>query len=131
MSQESVKVVRRQIGAYNGRDLHALRALTHPDIEVDWSASQGLEPRTYRGKDEVIDFYQDLFDSFERVNLKPDRFIDAGDSIVVPHFAEMRGRHGVDTVARSAPVFEVRRPRRPHLFYQETGEALEAVGLRE
>jgi ketosteroid isomerase-like protein len=110
----------------------SMPSLIHPEVEVDWSASRGLEPRTYRGKDEVTGFSQDLFDSFERINLKPDRFIDAGGSIVVPHSAEMRGRHGIDTVARSALVFEVRGGRVARIcLYQETAEALEAVGLRE
>jgi len=132
MSQENVEIVRASIDAYNRGDIDALRALNHPEVEVDWSASRGLEPRTHRGKDAVIGFFQDFFDSFERITLKPDRFIDAGDSVVVPHSAEMRGRHGVDTVARSALVFDVRGGRVARIcLYQETAEALEAVGLRE
>jgi len=132
MSHGSVEVVQRAIDALNRRDIEALRALSHPEIEVDWSASRGLEPRVYRGWDEIMGFYQNLFESFERIHVKPDRFIDAGDSVVVPYSAEARGRHGVDTVARSALVYEVRGGRVARVcLYQETAQAFEAVGLRE
>jgi ketosteroid isomerase-like protein len=69
---------------------------------------------------------------FERISVEPDRFIDAGDSVVVPNAAQMRGRHGVDTVARSTLLFEVRSGRVARIcLYQETQKALQAVGLRE
>jgi hypothetical protein len=45
MSQEDVELVQRQIEAYNRRDFDALRALNHAEVEVDWSAARGLEPR--------------------------------------------------------------------------------------
>jgi ketosteroid isomerase-like protein len=132
MSHGSVEVVQRAIDALNRRDIEALRALSHPEIEVDWSASRGLEPRVYRGWDEIMGFYQNLFESFEPIHVKPDRLIDAGDSVVVPYSAEARGRHGVDTVARSALVYEVRGGRVARVcLYQETAQALEAAELRE
>jgi ketosteroid isomerase-like protein len=132
MSQQNVEVVRRGIAAYNRRDFDALRALNHPEIEVDYSASRGVEAGIYRGQEEVFRLYQQFFDLFERISLEPDRFIDAGDSVVVPNSAYMRGRHGVDTVARSTLVFELRGGRVARIcLYQETDEALEAVGLSE
>jgi len=132
MSQENVEVVQRGIAAYNERDFDALRALNHPELVVDYSASRGLEAGIYRGQEEVFSMFQSFFDMFERISLEPDRFIDAGDAVVVPNSAYMRGRHGVDTVARSTLVFEVRRGRVARIcLYQETPEALEAVGLRE
>ena len=132
MPQENVELVRRGIAAYNRRDFDSLRALSHPEIEVDYSASRGVEAGIYRGQEEVFRFYQRFFDMFERISVDPDRFIEAGDSVVVPNSAQMRGRHGVDTVARSTLVFEVRGGRVARIqLYQETDEALEAVGLSE
>jgi ketosteroid isomerase-like protein len=132
MSQENVEVVRRGIAAYNRRDLDALRTLNHPEIEVDYSASRGVEAGIYRGQDEVLRLYQQFFELFERIRLEPDRFIDAGDAVVVPNSAQMRGKHGVDTVARSTLVFEVRGGRVTRIcLYQETDEALEALGLQD
>jgi ketosteroid isomerase-like protein len=133
MSQENVELVRNAIAAYNRRDVEAMRALNHPDVQVDWSASRGLEAGVYQGWEEVLRFYQKaFFEMFEEINIEPDRFIEFGDSVVVPNSAQMRGRDGIETVARSAFVFEVRSGRLARIcLYQETHEALEAVGLSE
>ena len=130
MSHENVELVRRSIAAYNSRDFETLQELNHPDIEVDWSASVGPEPGIYRGHEQVADFYKSFLNMFDRVQLVPDRFIESGDSVVVPNAAQLRGRDGIRTVARSTLVFELRGGRIARIrLYQETAEALEAVGL--
>ena len=76
--------------------------------------------------------YQSFFEMFEEVTLEPDRFIESGHSVVVPNSAQMRGRDGIRTVARSTFVLEVRSGRVARVcLYQETHDALEAVGLSE
>src|SRR5947208_12409342 len=107
MSQKNVEVVRRSIDAYNRRDLEAVRRLNSPDIEVDWSASRGLAANVYRGRDEVMRFYQDFLEVFD-VNIEPEGFIASGDLVVVPNTSRNRGRDGIETSARSALLFEVR-----------------------
>jgi ketosteroid isomerase-like protein len=132
MSQENVELVRDSILAYNRRDLEALAALNHSDIHVDWSASRGVEAGVYQGWDEVLRFYQRYFEAFEGIDIEPDRFIEVGDSVVVPNRAQVRGRDGVEVVARSALVFEVRGGRIARIcLFQETHQALEALGLSE
>jgi uncharacterized protein len=124
--------VRRAIAAYNRRDFEAIRALNHRDVQVDWSASRGLEAGVYQGQEEVMRFYQNFLETFEEVNIEPDRFIESGDSVVVPNSAQVRGRDGIQTVARSALIFEIRSGRVARIcLYQETREALEAAGLKE
>ena len=107
MSRENVEGVRRAIGAYNRRDFEAIRALNHPEVEVDWSASRGLEARIYPGREDVMRFMQSFLGMFEQVKMEPVRFIESGDSVVVPNRAQMRGRDGIETVARSTLVVEV------------------------
>ena len=132
MSQENVEVARRVIDAYNRRDFEAIRALNHPDVELDWSASVGLEPGIYRGQETVIRFFENFVGTFERVTLEPERFIESGDLVVVPNSAQLRGRDGIETVTRSALVFEISGGRVARIcLYQGTRDALEAVGLRE
>jgi ketosteroid isomerase-like protein len=132
MSEENVEVVRRAIAAYNRRDFEAIRALNQPDVELDWSASRGLDARVYQGEEEVMRFFQNFLEMFEEIRIEPDRFIESRDSVVVPNSAQLRGRDGIQTAARSAFVFEVRSGRVARIcLYQETREALEAVGLRE
>jgi ketosteroid isomerase-like protein len=132
MSKENVELVQRSIDAYNRRDFDAMRAISDPDMEVDWSASRGLEAGIYRGVEEVMRFYENFLGTFDEVDLVPDRFMGSGDSVVVPNAARIRGRDGIETVARSTLVFEVRSGLITHIrLYQETQEALQAVGLQE
>jgi ketosteroid isomerase-like protein len=132
MSEETVDVVRRAIDAYNRRDFEAIRELNHPQVELDWSGSRGPVAGIYRGEDEVLGFYRDFFDTFEHVRMEPDRYIEAGERVIVPNSTHFRGRDGIETTARSALSFEVRDGRVSHIrLYQETGEALEAAGIAE
>ncbi len=132
MSEENVEIVQRHVAAYNRRDFEALRELSHPELEVDWSASRGLEAGVYRGLEEALCFYQGFLDMFEQVDVEPNRLIKSGDSVIVPNTAYVRGRDGIETVARSALIFEVRGGLIARIcLYQEMHEALEAAGLSE
>jgi ketosteroid isomerase-like protein len=129
---ENVGLVKRSLAAYNRRDFEAMRGMSLPDVKVDWSASRGLEAGIYQGVEDVMGFYRNFLDTFETVAIEPDRFIESGDSVVVPNTAYLRGRDGIETVARSTFVFELRGDCIARIsLYQETQEALEAVGLTE
>jgi ketosteroid isomerase-like protein len=132
MTSGNVALVQRGIASYNRRDFETMRLLNHPDVELDWSASRGLDAGVYQGIEEVIGFYENFLGTFEEVDIQPDRFIESGDSVVVPNVARVRGRDGVETAARSAFVFDVRDGLIARIrLYQEMPEALEAVGLRD
>ena len=105
---ENVELVKRSIVAYSGRDFEALRGMNHPELKLDWSRSRGLEAGVYQGVEDVIGFYRNFLDTFEKIAIEPDRFIESGDSVVVPNTAYIRGRDGIETVARSAFIFELR-----------------------
>lgn len=123
VSQASIEVIRRAVHAFNRRDLEAIRALHRHDVRVDWSASRGLEARVYTGLSEVISFFQTFFDTFDAIRVEPEEFIESGELIVVPNCAHMRGRDGIETIARSTFVFEVRGGRVASLrLYQETSD---------
>jgi ketosteroid isomerase-like protein len=103
----SADVVRRHIDAYNRRDLKALRALSSPDVELDWTASRWLDAGLYSGIEAVLCFLQDFFDTFEEVIIEPESFTAAGHSVMVANAARMRGRDGIEVVARSTLAFTV------------------------
>jgi ketosteroid isomerase-like protein len=64
--------------------------------------------------------------------IKPDSFTEAHDSVVVPNVAYQRGRDGIEVSARSTLVFTLRGRRITRIcLYQDTQQALEAVGLTE
>jgi ketosteroid isomerase-like protein len=132
MSEENVEIVKRSIAAYSGRDFEALREVSHPDIEQDWSASLGLEARVYQGRERVLSFYENYFETFEEIDIQPDRFIESGDWVVVPNTGFVRGRDGIETVARSTFAFEVQDGLIARVrLHQETQQALDALGLSE
>jgi ketosteroid isomerase-like protein len=132
MSQENIDVVRQTLDAYSRRDIEALRTLNHPDLELDWSASRGSLAGVYRGLDEAFRFYAEYYETFEETVVKPDRFIDVGDFVVVPNVAYQRGRDGIEASARSTLVYTVHDGRVTRVcLYQEQHEALKAVRLTE
>jgi len=132
VSEENVKIVEQSLDAYGRRDVETLRAINHPDMELDWSASRGFQAGVYRGFDEALRFYREYFAVFDEIIFESLSFIEAGDSVVVPNVARQRGRDGIEVTARSALVFTVRDRRIARIcLYQETAQALKAVGLVE
>jgi ketosteroid isomerase-like protein len=130
MSKENVDIVRDALEAYTRRDVEALRTLADPDIVLDWSASRGWLADVYRGVDESLRFYADYFEAFDAIEIRPDRLIEAGDSVVVPNVAHQRGRDGIEVSARSTLVFTIRNSKLVRIcLYQETEQALKDVGL--
>ena len=126
-----MEIVRAAIAAFNRRDLEGWDKLSHPDAEVDWSESRGLEAGIYRGRAETHGFMQ-TFEIFERVVIGADQLIDAGDAVVVRNTSRFTGREGIETIARSAFVYELRGGRIVRIrLYQDLAEALQAVGLAE
>jgi ketosteroid isomerase-like protein len=132
MSQENVEIVRAFVEAFNARDMEALLELCDPEVEVDWSRSRGLEARVYVGREAVRAFFNTFSQTFDRVIVSPDEFIECGEHVVVPNRGHFWGRDGVKVEARSVLVWTLRKGRVvEHRLYQERAEALEAVGLSE
>jgi ketosteroid isomerase-like protein len=130
MSQENVEIAKRALDAYTRRDVDALRTIADPDIELDWSASRAWLAGVYRGLEETLRFYDGYFEAFEEIIIEADEYIDAGESVVIPNVAHQVGRDGIQVSARSTLVFTVRGGKlRRICLYQETEQALEAVGL--
>ena len=59
----------------------------------------------YRGFGEFLRFWTAYFAAFEEIAAEPERFIDAGESVIVPNVVHMRGRDGIEVTARSTLVF--------------------------
>jgi ketosteroid isomerase-like protein len=107
VAQQSVEVASRCIDAYNRRDLARLRSLSHPNLELDWTSSRWLAAGLYRGIDAVLGFYADWFATFDEVTLEPGHPRVAGNTVLVPNTARLRGRDGIEVVARSTLAFTV------------------------
>jgi ketosteroid isomerase-like protein len=130
MSQPNVDAVRRWTDAYNQRDIDALIELTDPDFEFR-SSFVGLENvfRAYDGFPYA--YFEMLNDAYERFQVLPSEFIDAGAAVVVDARALWRGKaSGAEGETHVFPVFWLRARRliRAEVF-TDRAEALDAVGL--
>jgi ketosteroid isomerase-like protein len=124
--------VRRYNEAWNGRDLTKWLAWFSPDGEIDWSRSRGPLKGVYRGHGELEVLWDAFWSTFEDVQVEMHSFTEVGSEVVVPNTAHIRGRQGIEVVARSTFVFTVENGHITRLrLFQERAEALEAVGLRE
>jgi ketosteroid isomerase-like protein len=93
MSQENVEIVRAANEAFLAGDIEA--ALDALDPEIEWHATVGGidEGRVYRGRDEVVQAFADYFAVWERMEMRAEKFIDAGDDeVVVFHHEVAKGR---------------------------------------
>jgi ketosteroid isomerase-like protein len=131
MSRANVDVVRRMCEAYvAGNLLESLEAL-HP--EVIWHGTIGglEEGRTYRGHGEVTEAFVESMRDWERHSLEAERYLDAGDSVVVLWHEIGHGKaSGVRVETRTAVVYTVSEGKVVEAKgYMDRGAALEAVGL--
>src|SRR5262245_58665827 len=107
MSEENVEVVWRSIEAWNRGDLTAWLDTFHPNGESDWSRSRGPHKGVYRAHAELEDFWDAFWSTFEDIQLEVHGFTDVGSEVVVQNTAHMRGRQGLEVIARSTLVYTV------------------------
>ena len=105
------------------------------DPDVEWhGAAGGLdEGRVLRGRPEVIEAFRDYYDTWERLELRPEEIIDTGDELIVFVHEVARGRtSGVVVETDTAAISTLHEGRVTQVRnYLDRSEALEAAGLRE
>jgi ketosteroid isomerase-like protein len=130
MSRQNVEIVKDSIDAYNREDWDGVLEAAAPDFELDWSRSMGPGRGVY-GLDQARRFFVEFAESWESVRVEPDEFIETGDFVVVPWTTHVTGRDGIEVVAHTAIVYEIRGEKIQRVsMYQERQDALEAVGPR-
>jgi ketosteroid isomerase-like protein len=101
-------------------------------VEIDWSRSRAPFKGVYRGHDGIETFWDLFWSTFTDVQIEVHSLTEAGSEVVVSNTAHMRGRDGIEVVARSALVNTVENGQITRLrMFQEPAEALEAAGLSE
>ncbi len=128
MSQENVEIVKRAIEAFARRDLDAVES--HPDIEVDWSRSRGVEAGIYRGREATRHFWNTFFETFDRIVVVPEEIIDHGNYVIVLDRTHLWGRDGIEVEARNVSLVTLRHGQIVQWrLCRDRAEALKAVGL--
>jgi ketosteroid isomerase-like protein len=131
MSQENVEVVQALVAASQRGDWDA--ALDHYDQAVELDQSRMLDGGVYYGRDGVRDFFTDWFGTWDRLVITPERFLDAGERVVVVlQIAGVGKGSRVEVSIRVADVFTLRSGKVVRQAgYFDVSEALEAAGLSE
>jgi ketosteroid isomerase-like protein len=137
MSQENVAVVRRLYErvpdlADPATTEAVVAELFDPAVHLDLTR-RVFNPASYDGHEGVLRSLGEIREIWERFLVRPERFIDAGDEVLVIETVEGRGRTaGVEVVGRSASLYALKHGRVVRLVvYESPSEGLEALGLRE
>jgi ketosteroid isomerase-like protein len=132
MSEANVQIVRRVFDSLERPDA-GVRALWHPDVEFDvcgdiWGAVVG--GGRYRGVDGVRGWMLDLYAAWERMDLRCEELIEAGEQVV--SVLRVRGRGGaggIELEYRPAGVWTVRQGKIVRVvWFPARKEAVEAAG---
>jgi ketosteroid isomerase-like protein len=128
MSRENVEIVRRFTEAYLRGD--HVRAVSYLAADVVYEVGQELPVRR---PDELLATWERWEAEWERIELIPEEYIDAGDQVVVVVRYSGRGRaSGIELEDR---LFEVHTLRDGKVArkrdFKTRSEALEAAGLSE
>ena len=131
MSEENVEVVKELFRAWEAREPTRATRLIHPEIKVDFNSWSFLSPPSADGREGLDDTIRDWFTAFQGIAFHPERFLDAGDHVVVAMRFTAKGREsGVAVETESAGVYTVRDGLVVELRgYETVADALEAVGL--
>ena len=115
MSQQDVETVRRGYDAFNRKDIAAVLNLYDPQIE--WiEAGGGRSPAgTFRGPQSVAnEVFAAVPQNFEEFRADPERFIDAGEHVVVVGRFSGRARSGATLDAPFVHVHRLRNGKTVH-----------------
>jgi ketosteroid isomerase-like protein len=140
MSRDNVEIVREAMAlaedARNSDMSHLeekiarLRVLVADDAEIDVS-TRVFNPAVYRGLDGMRRMLTEIREVWEEWHVTPERFLDAGDQVVVIETIHARGRaSGVELDGRTATIWTLQHGRVTSVRIGfEIEEAIEAVGL--
>jgi ketosteroid isomerase-like protein len=127
MSQQNVDIVRNMYDAYNRGDTDAARAALDPGVE--WDSRHHPDGRVYRGHDGVREFFEDWNRLWESTISRPEKFIDAGERVVVLTLETTKAA-GLEITEHHAEIYTLRAGKVVHWrAFVDQAEALAAVGL--
>ena len=132
MSQENVDVVRALYEIWEREGFGVVRELMDPGIEYV-NPPYAVEPGTRRGHEGFSTAARSINRIYPDRRLLPLKFYDAGDKVAVSVRVIARGAgSNVEVDTERGYTFEVRSGKIVrYAWFNEPGEALKAVGLKE
>src|SRR6478735_4012758 len=111
MSQENVEAVRRAIDAMNRLDVEALLLLVDPGVEwhMTIQALLGGEAAVYHGHEGVREYFRDMDEAFDEVQLDYPDVRDLGERVLALGSFRVRGRgSGAEVNSKAGVLVEMR-----------------------
>jgi ketosteroid isomerase-like protein len=132
VAHTDIETLRAGYEAFNRGEVDSLFDAADPDIEfkpADRAANAGI----VRGGEAIKQFFDDLFEPFEQVDVEPQKFFESGDRIAVILRARFRPRGSSGVVEnRIGHVWTFRDGKAVRLeIFPEREKALEALGMSE
>jgi ketosteroid isomerase-like protein len=131
MSTGAEELIRELCDALNVGDIERAADLTHPDV-VQYGTRGGIDQdRVFRGRQTVVDYWNDIGDTWAAVRYEPEQIIESDDVIVVFwHETARSARSELEIETETAAVLKVRDGRIVELRgYMDRADALRAAGL--
>ena len=134
MSEENVENIMQAVEAFNRRDADGFIALVTPEVEWEDAIFWSGETRTYRGRDELREWFAQVVEPWESVQVEVQEIMETDDRMLVGLSLTGRGK-GSGVEAPELHVWQVNRfadgkTARRQVFL-ERADALEAAGLSE
>lgn len=125
MSEDAVELVRKIYAAW--REGRGAAEYIAEDMEYV-NPPDAVEPGVLKGR-RSLERVRDVYPDF---TVEPERFVDAGDDVVVIGVARAHSASGVETQWRQGYVWTVRDGQAVRLrWFNDPRQALEAAGLQE
>ncbi len=133
MSEENINVVKSFLDAGVREDWPRVAELMDPEIELHGTVGGVEEGRITRGLAEVIQEYEKDGEAWEERRIEPEKFLDAGDQVVVLLREHLRGKgSGVELEGETAAVLTVHEGRVTRMQgFMDRAAARKAAGLGE
>ena len=135
MSQQNVEIALQQVEAVNQQDADAFVATVSPDVEWHDSAFWSGVSRTYRGRAEVREWFDEVVvEPWERLHCEIKEITEAADDRLFfgGHLTARGKGSGVDTELHFWTVNWIADGKvTQRKVFLERAEALEAAGLSE
>ncbi len=84
-------LVRRAYAAFAKRDYEAMAELAVPDFELDLT-DRVLNPATYRGADGMRQFFAEVDELWESMEMRVERLVERADEVLALLEVDIKGR---------------------------------------
>jgi ketosteroid isomerase-like protein len=132
MSQENVEIVRKGLEAFFENDFEGWFALADPNCKVYPRPEEPGVKECYEGWDELVGYLVNWYSGWKEYTGEPERFIDAGEWVVVELNEVGITESGLRVEQRFAHAFKVEDGKTVEWrMFGPVDEAFEALGLSE